>query len=65
MSVLRMIWFATLAIIPLLAWWLWWEDGMWSNGAMPTHGFFQAVAGCALAQVLYGLVWLGDRRKEL
>ena len=60
MSALRMIWFTTLAIIPLLASWLWWEDGMWSNGALPTHGFFQVVAGCSLALGLCGLAHIGD-----
>ena len=64
MSALRMIWFTTLAIIPLLASWLWWEDGMWSNGALPTHGFVQAVAGCVLALGLYGLVRYVDRRRR-
>ena len=63
MTALRTLWLVILIALPLLATWLWWDDGMWSNGAMPTHGFIQTIAGCVLALGLYGLVWNGDRRK--
>lgn len=62
MNALRKLWLATMVIIPFLASWIWWEGGMWSYGALPTHVFFQVVAGCVLSLILYGLVWLYDRR---
>jgi len=61
--IVRWTYFAILALLPLVAAWLWWEDGMWSNGAMPTHGFLHTVGGCVMALALYGLVRMGDRRK--
>lgn len=65
MIILRNVWLTGLIVLPTLAAWLWWDDGMWSNGALPTHGIIQTVAGCVLALVLFGVVRMVDRHKRL
>lgn len=47
---------AGLAALALFALVLWWRDGMWWYGALPTHGM-QLVVGFALAAlVLFALM---------
>ena len=57
----RRIYFAALLATPLFALWLWWEDGMWSNGAMPTHGLVNVLAGCLIALGLHALIGMDNR----
>lgn len=64
MTMLRNLWLVVLIALPALATWRWWEDGMWSNGELPTHGLAQVISGCGLAVALYSLVRLIDRRRR-
>jgi len=51
-----------LALLPIVAFWIWAGDGMWVNGALPTHGLVHVVAGCGIALTLRGVLWLSGRK---
>jgi len=56
------IYLMCLVVLPVVAVWLWADDGMWTNGALPTHGLIHVVAGCGIALILRGALWLSGRK---
>lgn len=43
---------AFLVLLPVAALWIWFDGGMWANGALPTHGLLHVLAGCGAALLL-------------
>ncbi len=60
---LRSLYISGLMALPVIAGWIWWQDGMWKNGSLPTHGLIHVCAGCAVALFLHGVLWLKNRKQ--
>ena len=48
----------------LTAAWLWWRDGAWTFGEMPTHGFVRVAAGGGVALAMIALHLALDTEKR-
>lgn len=50
-------------VVAMAALIIWWLDGAWSGGALPTHGMVKAVTGSLAALLLIGFKIYLDRRR--